>query len=770
MIAALVLAGALAADSLIFRGSAGELEVPAPRVEQPAVRIDGELDEPVWERAALLTDFTQYNPVEGEPAGADKTDIRVFYSPDAIYFGIRTHYADPGAIRANLGDRDQIIFRTDWVRIMLDTYNDQRQAYVFYVNPLGSQGDGFWIEGFETSLPVPIDFNIDFIWDSAGHLTEDGWVAEVRIPYVSLRFPEAEVQSWGINIAREARGPGHQWSWAPITADRTSTLAQSGRLVDLRGIRPRRLVELNPVLTGKRVGERGDGGEFVREDFHPEFGLNTRYGLSRTLVLDATFNPDFSQIEADESQIAINERFALFFPEKRPFFLEGTEIFQTPQRLIYTRAIVDPIAGAKLTGKIGGANVGYLGAVDESPITFDQADDRAVFNLLRLRRDIGRGSTLGALFADRTLTDGSAFNRVGGVDGRFLFGGRYSLTAQLGASWTRDDAVAAAEFGPLTHLQLQRAGRTFGWDLRFEDVHPDFRARSGFITRVGDTRAAATARYDNFGSAGAFIERWGTELRLNSFFRHDDFWSAEGAEELGAEIEGELQFRGRNTLSLTLRNGYFAFQPEDYLVYGILPRVDQPITPFALPDPLRNLWSVAFRTRLQHQIGTLSGQLVFREVPIYVEATRGSEVLVSPSLQLRPSRGLLLDLSYTYSRLRRTADRSLFSIAQIARIKGQYQFSRAFFARAITQYNAQERDILLDPLTGLPLLLDGLRVDPRENGDFQYDLLVAYEPSPGTVVYAGWTRLLDGGYNYRFGDLVPVGEGLFLKVSYLWRL
>ncbi|NIP81334.1 MAG: hypothetical protein GWM90_19820, partial [Gemmatimonadetes bacterium] len=308
---------------------------------------------------------------------------------------------------ASLTERDEGVTDDDWVRISLDTFDDNSQAYVFYVNPRGIQADGLWVEGAERRFGPPIDFNPDFLWESDARVTAEGWVAELRIPYVSLRFREAARQRWGLNIVREIRRTEYQSSWAPLTADAANQLELSGALEGLEGLEPRRLVEVNPVVTGKRTGELNDEDVFVREDFEPSFGVNARLGLTRNLVLDATFNPDFSQVEADADQVAVNERFALFFPEKRPFFLEGTEVFNTPQRLVYTRAIVDPIGGAKLTGKVGSFNVGYLGAVDESPITFDEGTDEAAFNLVRLRRDVGSGSNVGVLYTDRTLLDGS---------------------------------------------------------------------------------------------------------------------------------------------------------------------------------------------------------------------------------------------------------------------------------------------------------------------------------------------------------------------------
>lgn len=759
---------ALAADTTpTFRGDSAQLRVQPPRLENPQIRLDARLDEPEWQRSALLTGFTQYNPVEGLPAGEDDTEIYLFYSDDALYFGIRANYSRPEVIRANLGERDQIIFRTDFVRIMLDTQNSQRQAYIFYVNPLGAQGDGYWIEGLETRLPVPIDFNIDFLWDSSGRRTSTGWEAEVRIPYASLRFPDADIQTWGLNIARETRGTGFQWSWAPITAERTNVLAQSGTLVGLEGIRYTPLLEVNPELTGKRLAEAPGGGTLVQGDFTPNLGVNTRFGLTRNLVLDATINPDFSQVEADEGQITINERFALSFPEKRPFFLEGAEIFTTPQRLVYTRAIVDPVGGAKLTGTVGSTSVGYLGVLDESPRSLYGLETQAIFNLLRLRRDVGaEGSTAGVLFADRTLRDGSAANRVAGVDGRLLFGPRITLTSQVAAGWTRAPGVDD-RWGTLVHAHLQRAGREFSWEARLEDVHPDFRARSGYLTRIGETRAAGTMRYDWYRPAGSKLERWGNEIRLGSYSARETFWRGGSPAEAQAEVQTELQFRGRTFVTLVLSDGYFDFAPAEYLGYTV--RASDGIgTPFQLAQPLSHLRGASLQLRTQRQRGNFTGQVQLREVPIYAEAVRGTELRITPSGQLRPTTGLLFDLSHTHSQIWRSGGEH-FSTAQISRIRTQYQFNRALFARAVGQLNHQDRDHLLDYASGFPLLIGGAPSIARDTDRFQYDLLLAYQPSPGTIVYAGWTRQLFADRFSPEGGLLPIGEGLFLKVSYLWR-
>ncbi|MBW3553712.1 MAG: carbohydrate binding family 9 domain-containing protein, partial [Gemmatimonadetes bacterium] len=185
LIAAALVAGG---DSIEYRGDEGDLEVRAPRVESPSIRVDGRLDEAIWAEAAVLSGFTQFEPAEGRPA-TEPTEVRVLYSGDAIYFGIYARDSRPDEIRATLGERDRGVFSDDWVRILLDTFHDSRQGYLFYVNPLGIQADGLWIEGLESRRggpDSPVDFNPDFIWESDARITEDGWVAEIRIPYVSL--------------------------------------------------------------------------------------------------------------------------------------------------------------------------------------------------------------------------------------------------------------------------------------------------------------------------------------------------------------------------------------------------------------------------------------------------------------------------------------------------------------------------------------------------------------------------------------------------------
>ena len=771
MIGALLLSSVLfQADTLVFNGRDHQLQVSPPRFEEPQIRIDGRLDDLSWESAAALTGFTQYEPVEGLPS-TETTEVRVLYSPDAIYFGIKANDTQPDLILARLGERDRAIFGDDWVRIILDTFDDQRQGYVFYVNPLGIQTDGYWIEGMtgrRGSSAVSIDYNPDFIWDSDGTVTEEGWTAEIRIPYVSLRFPPVPVQNWGINISREVKRKGFKQSWAPLTKNVSNVLSQSGHLSGLENLRPKRLVEVNPVATGKSLGTAGPES-FQRGSFEAEVGLNARFGITQNLVLDATLNPDFSQVEADDSRITVNERFPQFYPEKRPFFLEGAEAFRGPMNLVYTRQIVAPSAGAKLTGKVGGFTVGYLGALDESPSSIYGGTGDAFFNLLRVKRDVGQASSVGVLYTDRTLTGGGGFNRVIAGDTRLILGSQHTLSAQAAWSWT---SSVGADGGPKPSIvaNLARTGRTLGWDINFQDYHPDFRAKSGYLTRIGEAQVIGNASLTHYGTPGAVLERASLGFRLESYFDHDDLWDGKGPYEAEVQLLPNFIFKGDRSVPFILRNGYFEFQPEVYESYQVLGPGEE-ARDFQLPSPLKNLMAVAVtpRLRITNQV-SLNGRIYYRELPIYAEASRGLEFLAAPSVSLRPTESLFLSLSQTYARIWRREDDSVFSTATVSRLTSQYQFSKALFARVLVQYGLEDRDALQDPLTGMPLLIGGVPADAREEGTVQGQVLLQYQPSPGTIFYIGYSRVMEGDYSYGLADKDPVADGLFVKLSYLFRI
>ncbi|HEX6668253.1 MAG TPA: DUF5916 domain-containing protein, partial [Gemmatimonadales bacterium] len=415
----------------VYHGRAGNLDVRLPRLEAE-IEVDGQLGEGVWRQAAVLTGFSQFSPSDGVPA-ADSTDVLVWYSPTAIHFGIRAWEAH-GAVHATLADRDRI-GADDHVQILLSTFNDGRQATVFAVNPYGVQSDGALVEtgstsgnGFNNAVVrrENADLSPDYIYQSKGRLTGQGYEIEVRIPFKSLRYQSAAEQSWGIHVTRQVQHSGYEDSWAPARRASASFLAQSGRLVGLTDLRRGLVLDLNPSLTSHTTGRRnGTGWDYSGGS--PELGGTARWGITNNLSLTGTANPDFSQVESDAGQLLFDPRDERFFQEKRPFFLDGIEQFTTPNGLVYSRRVVQPVAAVKLTGKGLGTDIALLSAVDDPDVS--PTRDHPFYNILRLQRDVGANSRVGMVYTDRI--EGSDYNRVLGADARVVFGRIHTLQLQV---------------------------------------------------------------------------------------------------------------------------------------------------------------------------------------------------------------------------------------------------------------------------------------------------------------------------------------------------
>ncbi len=763
-----------------YDGAAGDLQVATPTVASAEIRIDGRLDDASWSHAALLTSFTQYDPVEGVPA-SQKTEVLVLVDKDAIYFGVRAFDSNPGGIRATMAQRDEIDRSDDYVRFVLDTFDDQRKAYVFSVNPLGVQHDGIWNEGSGgRHMGPPVDDNPNFLWASSGEITDWGYEIEVRIPLKSLRFPALPEQSWGLQVMRKISRNGYQESWAPISNNVANQLTQAGKLTGLKDLDPGLFMEINPVLTGKRIGTVDeDTDAFRRQSAEGDFGLNLTYGLTSNLTLDATYNPDFSQVEADAGQISVNERFGLFFPEKRPFFLEGTEIFNLPKNLVYTRSIANPIGGAKMTGKVGSWNVGYLGALDQS--VEDGVDD-AVANIIRVRRDLGASSTLGMVYTDRTA-HADEYNRVAGVDARLVLARRYTIT-MLGSSSFTAEPDSATRMGGLWSTRIERAGRTFGFSAEIEDSNDGFDAGSGFIRRVGDTQLQSNVRYNWYGQPGALLENVGPNIEFKGYWNHDAFWNGAGPDETQFQFGGNLSFRGNVSIFTNAKVKSYSFAREGYdgFVTTSGQTDDDGMYRTFYPDQSlfrsmygwdASLWMNTFeRIRGNARIG-------WEQVPIFGSSNAAIEPAISwssnVSLNLYPTRSLKGEIGLRRTTITRQSDGSEYSSATIPRVRAQYQFSRAFFVRGIFEYQSSQRGALRDPATGAVLTYcDSDAVCEARTGSDSYDFhvegLMSYEPSPGTVFYIGYTRQMEDLEAFRFQNVRPLAEGLFVKLSYRFRM
>jgi hypothetical protein len=754
-----------------YVGSEGALDVDPPYLPAAKISIDGRLDEAVWEQGALLAGFTQYDPAEGVPATQD-TEVRVLLTDDAILFGVRAFDDEEGGVRATLTPRDGFERSDDYVRFILDTFNDQRRAFVFQVNPLGVQGDGRWIEG-KRGHGDPIDWNPDFLWESAGRLTSHGYSLEVKIPLTSLRFPESPVQDWGLQVVRQIQRNGYSESWAPITGEVANRLSQAGTLGGLKGLEPGRMLDLNPVVTATRQGSWDrTAGAFDHSSPSGEFGFNATYGITSNLTLDATYNPDFSQVEADAGQIAVNERFALFFPEKRPFFLEGTDVFSMRQQLVYTRSIANPVGATKLSGKVGRLNLAYIGAVDE----VGSGGDNPVVNLLRVKRDVGESSSVGMVYTDRSVF-GTSFNRVMGADARFVLARRYTL--EMTASGSADGGAGQeTDWGSLFAASFSRSSRSLSMRASFEDISEDFLARSGFIRRVGITQAEAQTGYTWRGGPGALVESWGPSFEVKGTWQRDDFWGGQGPEESEAQVNLRGFFRGNIGGFLSFSRRSYSFSPEKYDGLYLAGTPDGEPVPFTpSPDLFGGMNSVRLRAWLSSwERARLSLGAGWSETPIFtrgVPADVGESIGADASLNLYPTGSFSMEVGLRHSTISRKRGHSRYSAATIPRLQARYQFSRALYVRAIGEYSSQERGDVLDPVSSAPVVSCGESCSPRAGTsahDFRVEGLVGYEPSPGTVVYLGYSREMRDAQAFGFREVTPQADGLFVKLSYRFRM
>ncbi len=733
----------------------GAPAVDVPRIEATAT-VDGSLDEPVWAQAARLIGFSQFQPVDSRPA-EEATEVRVWYSPDAIWFGIIAHDRQPGSIRATNANRDNLE-TDDRIRLYLDTFGDRRRAYFFGVNAFGAQEDGVKTEG--ASSPGSImggseDKTPDFIWQSKGRLTSDGYVVEVRIPFKSLRYNTGDQQQWGIQVVRETRRTGYQDTWTDAHRANASFLAQSGRLVGIHDVHRGVVMEAQPTFTSAWNGERNTGtGNFDRHDPTSDIGLNLRLGFT-AMTLDGTWNPDFSQVEADAGQVTLNQRFALFFPERRQFFLEGIELFSTPNQLVYTRTVNDPQAGVKLTGKIGGTTVAYLGALDR------QAGPDALVNVARARRDFGGNSYIGLTATDRSADQ--VYNRILATDVRYVFGGMYYFAPQIGLSATKDSAGATARKSPIWQLELDRTGRSWGFNYKIVGIGDGFEAQDGFINRNNVVNAHVFNRFTWYGTRGGLVEA------VSTFFGPSWIWNYAGLS-LGDPAEGGTS----TTVTARLRGGWNVTS-----VFA---------TQFVEFDPARyagfthdtGTGAVPFTPRVQYNGGrSLNGTIATPtwqgadasvtvetgRTAIFDEASDGKYWEMSGGVDLRPTSSIRLGVTALYAVLSRVRDGSEFGRQIIPRLRAEFQPNRSLFFRVVGQYVSSRTSGLKDgaenPITG--------GAPAGESNNLRLDLLGSFTPSPGTVVFLGYGSGLTGTRTLTFRDLQRQQDGVFLKLAYLFR-
>jgi hypothetical protein len=743
----------------------GAPTVTIPRIDAGA-RVDGQLDEAAWSQAAKLVGFSQYQPVDGRPAEED-TEVLLWYSPSALHVGIIAHDREPSAIRATMADRDNLDSE-DTVTLYLDTFNDHRRAFFFTVNALGIQQDGVLSEsGFNAGnlkqeggalrqAGGATDKNPDYQWDSKGRITEDGYVVELSVPFKSLRYSGNGPQRWGLNVLRTVQRTGYLDSWTDARRAGESFLAQAGDVDGLHDMTRGVVTEIQPFVTTAIDGTRAHvASPLVRGQADINPGVNLRLSTTN-LTLDATANPDFSQVESDASQVTVNERFALFFAEKRPFFLEGIELFAAPNQLVYSRRIVNPIAGGKVTGKIGGLNVAYL-VVKEK-----EDSGGALFNVARLRHDVGPNSTIGVTLTDRTAE--GDYSRVVAADSRVIFKRVYYVQVQAGGSWT--DEGTGRRGSPLWMVEWDRTGRGFGFNYKVTGTGPGFKAAAGYVPRDNIVEARLTNRLSWYGARGSWLETVSPRLNLSRIWRYDavDRGPLEGTDQLSVQA----QLRGGWNVNTTVKRLLWRFEPDTFNAYHVsgagAPLAYLPIDRVTGVTPSITVKTPVFRT-FNAQLDTQRGP-----VAIFAEGAEGRETRVSTTLSSRPNGSIRMEATATYSRITRARDGSEFARTVIPRFKVEYQVARPLFFRMITEYQSQRQGLLVDAIGGVPLIVSGVIPAAQSTRGLRLDWLASYKPTPGTVAFFGYGSTLTADRMDPLANrLVRMSDGFFLKIAYQIR-
>jgi hypothetical protein len=752
--ALLAAASALAAGEAAAQMSAGRQAVaPAsPRTFQMAraegpVKVDGVLDEAAWAAAAVIAVDREYMPGDDTPAPV-ATECRVTFDDGHLYLGCLATDPDPSAIRANLSDRDAA-GSDDYVQLTIDPFNDQRRAFSFYVNPLGVQMDASYSEVDDTE-----DFSWDAIWASSAKVTQGGYVVEAAIPFKSFRLPRmGEVQTWGVIVERNyPRSVRHQLRSSRTDRNESCLLCQADKLTGLRNVRTGQDVDFTPTFTSSRsdVNDAFPDRDFVNGDVRNEVGVSARWGITPNLNLNATVNPDFSQVEADAAQLVVNERFALNFPEKRPFFLEGADFFSTPTATVFTRSVVDPLAGLKLTGKEGRNAFGLFGARDRvNTVLLPSNQATGIIGLpgevttavARYRRDVGTASTLGVMYTGRD-GEGGYHNHVAGVDGFLRVNPSNYLRFQYSRSFTEypEGAIPGSYGQPEggfdggnLFAQYLHASRSWVINAIWEDVGEDFRADAGFITRADYRGVTATAERVFWGAPGSWFNRMGVMAYVDRLEDHDGRETDRGYALVGT-YSGPLQSSA--VVGLGYNRKYFAGQY--FELYDARPS-------FEIRPNGRVKLSVAGR---------------FGEDIDFANARKANLFEIAPGVELRLGRRVELGLDHAVRRLS-TQDGDTLGSGEIVRAdlsqaRLVYHFSSRAFVRGILQYVDTDMDPSLNTFPAA-----------RTQESLFTQLLFSYKLNPQTVLFAGYS---DDRAGVEQVSLTPTGRSFFLKLGYNFRM
>ena len=725
-----------------------------------APQVDGRLDDAVWQSATHLTEFIQIAPVEGAP-GSERTEVWMAYDDDNLYFAFYAHYSDPGMMRIFRADRDEIR-GDDRISVLFDTFLDQQRAYQFTVNGYGVQGDsivnatgmvssssrgmsmmsgsssgtgsrssggGGMSSGMQSgAFGIFGDDSWNALFETGGVVVSDGWTAEMAIPFKSLRYPArpgGAPHRWGFQITRIIRGKSEAQSWAPISRAVAGQLTQFGVLEGLSELSQSRNIEVLPELTGVQFGSLDTGtGSYDERDPAGELGVGVKYGITPNLTADFTYNPDFSQIESDRPQVEVNQRFALFYPEQRPFFLEGQDIFETatPITLVHTRTIVDPRLGAKLTGKLGNATLGVVVADDEVAGRLDDTSDplygtSAQSFIGRARYDLYAESYIGGIATAREFGDG--YNRIAGVDGRFRLGRTQRVSFLAIASETQDD-VEGALAGEVFEADFTAQGRNLGYGLSHSRIAPGFRTATGFVPRVDLQQTSANLSYRWWPETS--ILSWGpsvTYLRLYDFAGVLQDEQVQGMASI--QLRNNVNFFG--TVSRTLeRYEEIDFRKNGYSLFGVV------------------------SARVLSIVGGINwgDGIYYSASPFLGRSTTGNFLI-----RWNATSRLRMELTGVYSAFENPIEGTEVFNVQIFRNRTTYQFTDRLLLRHIMEHNTLAATL----------------------GN---NLLLTYRINAGTVGHLGYDARYQQGRQidslmFPTAQLLRRNRAVFGKISYLFR-
>ncbi len=664
-----------------------------------AIRVDGNLDEAAWRRAARAVNFSETFPGDQKRPPIDITAY-LAYDDETLYVAYVIE-DDPSAIRANLSDRDAI-WQDDYVGLILDPNGDGQSLFFIAANALGIQGD-------TRISPNNEDMGFDLIYRSEGRITDTGYQVEMAIPFKSLRFPNKEVQTWRATFwITHPRASRNTYSWAAISRDNPCWSCQFGTLDGIRGVKSGKNLEILPAITGAQAGALRDGADpasgFDNGRLRLDPSLNVKYGITSELTADVTINPDFSQIESDEAQVDVNSTFALFFPERRPFFQEGADLFNTEIQTVYTRSINDPIFASKLTGRFGATNVGYIGARDNTSPLFLPFEEnssllragKSVSNILRVQHNFPDNSYLGALVTDRRLDEGGAGTTIG-IDGALRFWKNYRLEGQFVASRTAEpndaalsdglDGVTFADgrhtaaldgesfWGHALSAELQRDSRYWNFEVGYTQKSPTFRADNGFVSQNDNRRFFMWQGVTFYPEKVlSFVDR----IRPNVAVGRT--WNFDGVQKSDFFSPGlSVQMKRQTNVSMRYTVERERFQDVDF--DGLRRFNLHVFSNFSEPVQL------GFNLSLGRNIAR------FLEMP-----ELGKSLDFSAFGTFRPTERLVIQPRFVYSELKDRETGEAFFSGYIARARLGYQFTRRFFMRTVVQYNDFSRRLEVDPL------------------------------------------------------------------------